>query len=364
MARLSTRDRQELDGIARDLMDDDGTRLEDELERVRLLLRAERFLVYRPRWRPGGYAVDFALSSGFSSADRLGRRLARTLGRTDRPWALFNPLAPEPPQRNRAVNLPAPDHWRTHAGSSTLSRLGYDAAARARLCRRMERLNGPLRALELADQHVCRVLLCDGARLRAFVGAFRGEPFSERERQLLAGLSAALGAALAAMHARRAALSNADTIDGLLAILTQPALVIDGDGAIAHANQPGWLRAAHDPSLASGLAALARGEARPGLVSQPLPSGAGVERRLVTVTDDRGTHEQRLRASAHRWRLTPRESEALAGVAEGASTKQLAAQLGCSTRVVEHHLTRLFRKAGVDGRATLVARLLADALTD
>jgi NarL family two-component system response regulator YdfI len=56
--------------------------------------------------------------------------------------------------------------------------------------------------------------------------------------------------------------------------------------------------------------------------------------------------------------LTEREREVLTYVARGARSKEIAAQLGISTRTVTAHLTSIFTKLQVDSRASAVARAM------
>jgi DNA-binding CsgD family transcriptional regulator len=56
--------------------------------------------------------------------------------------------------------------------------------------------------------------------------------------------------------------------------------------------------------------------------------------------------------------LSPRESEVLGGVAEGRTTREIAATLGLSPRTVQTYLERVFAKLGVETRAAAVARAL------
>jgi DNA-binding CsgD family transcriptional regulator len=53
--------------------------------------------------------------------------------------------------------------------------------------------------------------------------------------------------------------------------------------------------------------------------------------------------------------VTPREAEVLALLAEGRSTKQIAARLYLSPKTVERHIANLAAKVGVEGRSELVA---------
>jgi DNA-binding NarL/FixJ family response regulator len=54
------------------------------------------------------------------------------------------------------------------------------------------------------------------------------------------------------------------------------------------------------------------------------------------------------------WDLTPREIEILRAVAEGRSNKEMAKQLWLSTHTIKYHLTSIYRKLGVSGRAEAV----------
>jgi len=55
------------------------------------------------------------------------------------------------------------------------------------------------------------------------------------------------------------------------------------------------------------------------------------------------------------WKLTPRETETLRGLATGASNKEIAASMGCTVGTVEAHVKRVFDKAGTESRARLIA---------
>jgi DNA-binding CsgD family transcriptional regulator len=53
--------------------------------------------------------------------------------------------------------------------------------------------------------------------------------------------------------------------------------------------------------------------------------------------------------------VTPREAEVLAFLAEGRSTREIAARLYVSPKTVERHIANLAAKVGVGGRSELVA---------
>jgi DNA-binding CsgD family transcriptional regulator len=76
------------------------------------------------------------------------------------------------------------------------------------------------------------------------------------------------------------------------------------------------------------------------------------------------------RATGHlQRRLSRREREVLANVAEGHSSKEIGGLLGLSSRTVERHLANLYAKIGARGRADAIAvglrmRALASTSTE
>ncbi len=57
--------------------------------------------------------------------------------------------------------------------------------------------------------------------------------------------------------------------------------------------------------------------------------------------------------------LTPRLLAVLNGLADGLTTNQIAMQVGVSARTVEHHITALRKRLGVEKRLQLAARAIA-----
>ena len=73
-------------------------------------------------------------------------------------------------------------------------------------------------------------------------------------------------------------------------------------------------------------------------------------------------------AHARHWRvaagvepLTAREREVALLAAGGRSSREIAEHLGLSTRTVDTHLARVYRKLGITGRSDLAMSLEPDA---
>jgi DNA-binding NarL/FixJ family response regulator len=77
-----------------------------------------------------------------------------------------------------------------------------------------------------------------------------------------------------------------------------------------------------------------------------------------------GTDATKAAPPAPRYRLTGRETQILAAVAEGASNKDIAVQLAIAEDTVKHHLSNIFDKFGVHSRLELALFALYHGLVD
>jgi len=158
-------------------------------------------------------------------------------------------------------------------------------------------------------------------------------------------------------------LAMIDAFETALSMIPHPTFVIGRGGELLHANAQGeQLLVRERVDIQRSLVQAVRGELhdhvwrltslgdalRPvGFIAvlEPNPARSGAAPDLQSVSG--------------RWKLTARQAEVLELVARGATNATIADALGIKKRTVEFHLSALFDKAGVDNRATLIARLLA-----
>jgi two-component system response regulator DctR len=86
-----------------------------------------------------------------------------------------------------------------------------------------------------------------------------------------------------------------------------------------------------------------------------LLSARGDRAFLVVLRGRDHVASSELRAAVKRWRLTGREAEVVALVAEGEANKVISEKLGVALRTVEVHVASVLKKAKVDSRARLIA---------
>lgn len=287
---------------------------------------------YRLKWHDRHFDLDWFLAS--EPRSQLPTACARALvhqqsGRL----AYYDPLRPEPRQRNvvftkRELELPERDRPQLQEGI------------------RLAGLGG-------ADQ--LRVLVCDRSTLLAWVGFYRQEAFSSRERALLSAVVPALQTRFRFERQMDRAHALEAALDAALEALGSPAFLLDAAGRLVHANSLG--RQASIP-----LAQLRSQSASPPesyeLFDIRIPGAA--DHRLVVATTPRAALGPRHAAMSQRWKLTPKQSLVLFGVLRGKSNKQIAEELRCVEGTVELHITAILKKSGAESRTALLARFWSE----
>jgi DNA-binding NarL/FixJ family response regulator len=128
------------------------------------------------------------------------------------------------------------------------------------------------------------------------------------------------------------------------------------DIALDHIDAPAWIleRGRVVYANRAGIAALADGNA---------PAGDRIslgKETVMIIGRTRRTGSDQVSALTECWKLSPRTADVLRLVVDGHANATIAQMLGISTRAVELHVTKLLDRAGVDGRAALVARVLGN----
>lgn len=304
------------------------------LPQLRALLGAEVSCAYAVQVDEGVCRPDFVLADGLNGNFR--EATFEYFQRAPIPWGFFDPSRPDPSQRNRAVLVTdvkdAAEKPPPHIARDLFPKFG----------------------LHTRDQ--VRVLLCEDASLLAWVGAFRTEPFTEHDRDLLNALVQPLRTRLALeRRLRRSHLASA-ALTATLDHLGAPAFILTASGSVVEANAAGRQLLSSDPHAREQLRRVAEtGDGSytvTALAIPGLPPHHLAVRRLEPITG-----QARAAAAAGRWRLTRRQSEVLALLTEGMSNRAIAARLTCSESTVEIHVSAIFTKAEVESRAALVAKV-------
>jgi DNA-binding CsgD family transcriptional regulator len=209
--------------------------------------------------------------------------------------------------------------------------------------------------MQALDQ--ARVLVCEGASLLAWVGAFREEPFTRLELRRFASLVPSLKHRLALERQVGVANLSAAALPAALEAIPSPAFVLGPTGAVAFANTAGTQLLQAKPRTALELRerVLRRAlRAAPFAISPFEARGLGMH-HLAVLQRPAGAAEARLSEAVRRFSLTRRQGQVLGLLALGNPNKAIADALGCAESTVELHVTAALRKAGCASRAELAA---------
>lgn len=309
------------------------------LPAMRQLLAAESLLVLSPVERAAGWDIECFDHDNFPADGDFKRRFIRFFDTAPTRFAWYDATRPEPAQRNRIIEAIG----RIPPGEYEASRIYAEVMRPTRVHRHRQP----------------RVLVCDGAALLAWFGAFHPEPFDVRQNRLLAAWIRPMQRRLRIERQLRFASRARAILEQALDELGAPAFVIDADGRVLEASRSG--RALFDMRQTEIGGALRDALAR-------RPNAVGFE--LIPVVEAgtpacwlaiarAGSADARLASAiagaAARWSLTARQREVLELLVRGTANATIAAELGIAERTVELHVTALFDRAGVDSRAALVA---------
>lgn len=296
-----------------------------------------RTAIFLPERTDTGWSLEYMHTRGFASA--AAQDYAGSLQHSgDGPY-VHDPLKAPPAARNVIHEIPV-------EGARLSAPTTWEAFRR--------------HGVGFSHQH--RMLICEGAKTLAWFGVFRdrGDALSPRERWRFLRLAQMARRALpAARMLPHEALTR--TLEAALEAHLVEAFVLRSNGTPEFANSAGQqalvLRgAAVRAELAESLRAW---PSRGGPFDLQAIAYHGSPRLFLALRRSSPESElaPRLRHALKQWRLTHRQSEILALLAEGASTKDIAARLSLSPRTVDLHVAELLDRAGAESRLELIARL-------
>ena len=310
--------------------------LADLVVELKSLLGADRGVAYGLDAAEGKFSVSFIHATARTEESR--RVLDRDYGVAGGGGG-YNPARPQPAQRNRPITTAQLERLSPGAAQSRISTRG-------------------LPEVGLGGMDQLRVLVCEGDALLGWVGGFRHEPFGWRERMLLGELTPALRRRLWLERQLDASHFALAALDQALALLPSAAYVVQGRGRIVHANPTGKLRLGQDGrGVRERIEASLRGLDRTGVLRViPLAARGAPGYALVIEREAMPMSSADPDALSQKWGLSPRQAEVFQWLLRGYANKSIAAELQCSARTVEQHVTALLAKAGVNSRAELIVQ--------
>jgi DNA-binding CsgD family transcriptional regulator len=332
---------------------DDRSKLRDAAEAIRTLqidappaagvasvvhdlLGSEKTALYSLQHRRGSQdlGVDIADMVGFPP-DRFRRNLDQWLCGQGVDFTWYNPLWPQPEQRNKVLGME--QIQRLSAGASRL----YDEL---------------YPKLDARGHYTLRVLLCEGPSFLGYVGILQPDVASGRQRSLLRSLVKPLHARLTFERALQRHAATQVALDVALDEIAVPAYVINSHGQVLHANVRGRPKVSgRDATTRDALRRCASDEALPGYRALRCRDRATVSTYVVIERDDARWPAQAVNRASRRLALTPSQTRVLDLLAQGLGNAAIAATLSVAERTVETHLTAIFEKAQVSSRASLIA---------
>jgi DNA-binding CsgD family transcriptional regulator len=292
-------------------------------------------LVMRPVRAPDGFHAEY-LASRRLRKDGIAT-LRSTMRDSAQPFFLYNPLRPEPEQRN------------------VVHRIRTDAPGA------VERARPAFHRMGVGKWLQSRILICDGPFFLMFLGTYSEPggkaPNSERLRAFACGIRPALRLLLGLGRD-----PTMTMLEAVLEALQGEAYLVDARGKVAYANELGTrLVQARGSDLVTALTAAASGAPSPYEVT-PIAVTAGAPWSLVRRTTPDVVAADAVRRARAGWNLTHRQVELLERLLDGESNKEIAEHMTISFRTVEVHLGNLLVKARVESRLQLVAGLLTGKL--
>ncbi len=323
---------RELTASLETLMPGAPSALEQVASELPLLLRAQRSLAFSLK-RDGAGLLDWDALYHRGMPPRALDDALEVIRARPLDAFLFDPFLPDIWQRDRAL---------------TLADLGDPERAA---------IHGVYGRHGLSGEDQVRALICEGPTLLAWVGAFRPEPFTAVEKQLLGQLVPPLKRRLKLDRLLNTTALRESALAVVLEAIPSPAFVVSGLLHVEQANAAG--RTLLERDRMTVLEALRQSASAPGvrgsyaltrLEIHGMPGHYLAVRRAAPADP-----APRLVVAQARWRLSPKQSKVLSLLSLGHSNRALATLLCCAEGTIEQHIKALFAKSGAESRAELVA---------
>jgi DNA-binding CsgD family transcriptional regulator len=289
-----------------------------------------KIALYRPCATREGWGIEFLLHIGLRPD--IATAFGNYLQTAPRQWSAFDPVRPAPEQRNRVV------------GNGDL--IGDRDPEDIHVVRHFYKPGG------LWGLQPMRMLVCDGPMLLAYASAWRQQPFRPSQRATLQALGPALRRRLRLERNVR----FAPTLDALvktLDLIEAPAFLL-ARRHVECANEAGrQLLQLRGRSLLRSLFDSVERPQEPYEVTALKAIGVP-DAHLVIVRGDAMTIIRAARM-ARAFGLTPRQKDVLTLLAHGDEITDIATKLACIESTIEHHVTAILGKVGVESRSRLLA---------
>ena len=255
-------------------------------------------------------------------------------------FGAYDPRHPKPFDRNRVLTFEDLDPQRR------------DPATLPAMFKAMPKLG-------LRPEQQLRVLVCDGPSMLGWVGGFRGEAYTARDKRLLGRLVPSLARSLRLDLLVATADGIRAALDAAMEAIAAPAFLLSAVGAPIHTNAAGRCALDQQPGgQRARLREAALAPARTPEITVTRVESRGRVPYFLAVMHATANAGALGAAAAQRWKLSRRQRQVLTWVVSGASNARIGAELGISDRTVEAHLAAMFAKAGVTSRSELTAQVL------
>jgi len=253
-------------------------------------------------------------------------------------WTAFNPMAPEPAQRNAVLTL------------EELARVsGIEDVRQTPVMRECYARFG------LARDHQLRLLVCEGPSLLAYISVAESAPFSPTQRRALSALTSPLARRLSIERLLGTAETAHAALEAAMDQIPAAAFLLGAHGLV-DCNQLGssWLATDRTAKVQELLDAVQRGS-HPSFRIIPVTTSTGTRRHLLVARVGRALRHA-CRVASAQWGLSARQAQVLELLSEGLTNQAIAAALKVSPKTVEFHLRAMFEKAQAETRSELVVR--------